>query len=153
LMVPKNAQVSDLLEALQKKANISDEVMPKVRAYEAHMHKFHKVLPLEHSILSLYDYTQIFVAPFPDDDSPKKILVFHYDKEPSKPHGVPFQFSLKEGEPFSETKQRLSDFTKIKGKQLDKIKFVLVSRNQYSKPDPIDDSKQSVLNCLRCAVC
>ena len=29
-----------------------------------------------------------------------------------------------QGEPFSETKQRLSDFTKIKGKQLDKIKFV-----------------------------
>ena len=86
LMVPKNAQVSDLLEALQKKAGISDELM----------HKFHKSLPPDHSIMSLYDYTQIFVAPFPEDESPKKITVFHFDKEPSKPHGVPFQFSLKE---------------------------------------------------------
>ena len=48
-----------------------------------------------------------------------------------------------QGEPFSETKQRLSDFTKIKGKQLDKIKFALVSRSQYSKPEPLDDGKES----------
>jgi ubiquitin carboxyl-terminal hydrolase 7 len=46
------------------------------------------------------------------------------------------------GEPFSETKQRLSDFTKIKGKQLDKIKFTLVSRSQYSKPEMVDDGRQ-----------
>ncbi|KAH7353142.1 hypothetical protein BKA66DRAFT_277895 [Pyrenochaeta sp. MPI-SDFR-AT-0127] len=139
LMVPKNAQVSDLLEALQRKANISDETMEKVRAYETHMHKFHKPLPPDYQVLSLYDYTQVYVAPFPEDESPKKILVFHFDKEPSKAHGIPFQFSLKEGEPFSETKQRLSDFTKIKGKQLDKIKFALVGRPQYSKPEYIDD--------------
>jgi ubiquitin carboxyl-terminal hydrolase 7 len=145
LMVPKNAQVSDLLDALQKKANISDEVMPKVRAYETHIHKVHKVLPLDHPVVSLYDYTQIFVAPFPDDESTKKIMVFHYDKEPSKPHSVPFQFSLKEGEMFSETKQRLSDFTKIKGKQLDKIKFTLVNRSSYSKPELVEDGKQFTL--------
>jgi len=96
LMVPKNAQVADLLVALQKKANISDEVMPKIRAYEAHVNKFHKILPPDHSVMSLYDYTSIFVAPFPEDESSKKISVFHFDKEPSKAHGVPFQFELKE---------------------------------------------------------
>jgi ubiquitin carboxyl-terminal hydrolase 7 len=96
LMLPKNAQVSDLLETLQKKANISDETMQKVRAYEVHMHKYHKNLPLDYSIMSLYDYMQIVVAPLPEDESPKKISVFHYDKEPSKSHGMPFPFSLKE---------------------------------------------------------
>jgi ubiquitin carboxyl-terminal hydrolase 7 len=48
-----------------------------------------------------------------------------------------------QGEPFSETKQRLSDFTKIKGKQLDKVKFGLVGKGQYSKPDPIEDGKRA----------
>jgi ubiquitin carboxyl-terminal hydrolase 7 len=96
LMVPKNAQVADLLAALQKKAGISDEVMSKVRAYEAHVNKFHKVLPPDHSVMSLYDYTSIYAAPFPEDDSSKKISVFHFDREPSKAHGVPFQFPLKE---------------------------------------------------------
>jgi hypothetical protein len=95
-MVPKNAQVADLLEALQKKASISDEVMPKVRAYEVHINRFHKVLPPDHSVMGLYDYTSIYVAPFPEDESSKKISVFHFDKEPSKAHGVPFQFALKE---------------------------------------------------------
>lgn len=96
LMVPKNAQVSDLLEALQKKANISDEMMAKVHAYEAHSHKFHKVLPLDHAIMNLYDYAQIYAAPLPEDDSPRVMTVFHFDKEPAKAHGIPFQFALKE---------------------------------------------------------
>jgi ubiquitin carboxyl-terminal hydrolase 7 len=46
---------------------------------------------------------------------------------------------MNQGEPFSETKQRLSDFTKIKGKQLDKIKFALVSPAQNAKPEYIED--------------
>jgi ubiquitin carboxyl-terminal hydrolase 7 len=46
-----------------------------------------------------------------------------------------------QGEPFSETKQRLSEFAKIKGKQLDKIKFSLVTKGQLSKPEPIEDGK------------
>lgn len=140
-MIPKNAQISDLLEALQKKANISSETMQTVQVYEAHMHKFHKSLPLDYQIVSLYDYTQLYVAAFSDEETPKRIMVFHYDKEPSKAHGIPFLLYLKEGELFSETKQRLSDLTKIKGKQLDKIKFSLVSRPQYSRAEDLDDSK------------
>jgi ubiquitin carboxyl-terminal hydrolase 7 len=96
LMIPKNAHVSDLLLALQKKANISDEVMPSVRVYESHLHKFHKSLPLDYQIISLYEYTQLYAVPLPEDESSRKILVFHFDREPSKAHGIPFPFSLKE---------------------------------------------------------
>lgn len=95
-MVPKNAQMADLLEVLKKKANIPDEIMQKVKVYEAHMHKFHKALPPDHPIMSLYDYTQVYVAPFSDEETPKRILAFHYDKEPSKAHGIPFSMYLKE---------------------------------------------------------
>lgn len=35
----------------------------------------------------------------------------------------------------------MSDFTKIKGKQFDKIKFFLVSKPQYSRPEPIEDGR------------
>jgi ubiquitin carboxyl-terminal hydrolase 7 len=96
LMIPKNAHVSDLLLALQQKAKISDETMAKVRVYESHMHKFHKTLPPDYQVMSLYDYTQLYAAPFPEEDSSRKILVFHFDREPSKAHGVPFQFALKD---------------------------------------------------------
>jgi ubiquitin carboxyl-terminal hydrolase 7 len=56
---------------------------------------------------------------------------------------------LNQGEPFSETKQRLSEFTKIKGKQLDKIKFVLVSKPQYSRPESVEDGMLIPELCLR----
>lgn len=137
LMVPKAAQVSDLLQALQKKANISDDTISKVRVYETYAHKFHKPLPPEYQILNLYDYSQIYAVAIPEVEGGRRILAFHFDREQTKTHGVPFPFFLKEGELFSETKQRLSDFTKIKGKQLDKIKFVLCAPS--SKPEPIED--------------
>ncbi|KAJ4293603.1 ubiquitin-specific protease ubp15 [Kalmusia sp. IMI 367209] len=141
LMIPRNADVSELLDALQQKAGISDEVMKKVRVYEAHNNKFYKSLSLDFQIMGIGEYLQLYAAAFPEDESSKKVTVFHFDKEVTKIHGIPFQFSLKEGEVFSDTKQRLSDFTKIKGKQFDKIKFCLVSRSTYSRPESIEDDE------------
>lgn len=50
---------------------------------------------------------------------------------------------MEQGETFNDTKQRLSDLTKIKGKQLDKIKFALVTRGQSSKPEYLEDGTRS----------
>jgi ubiquitin carboxyl-terminal hydrolase 7 len=140
-MIPRNASITDVLEALQTKANISDEVMQKVRVYEAHNNKFYKSLAPDFQVMGIGEYLQLYAAAFPDDESTKKITVFHYDKDVSKVHGIPFQFSLKEGEVFSDTKQRLSEFTKIKGKLFDKMKLTLVSRASYSRPEPIEDGE------------
>lgn len=149
LMIPKSAQVADLLDELQRKANISDEVMNKVQIYEASMHRFSKQLSPELQITALGEYSQIYAMPVPEIDAPRRISVYHFDKDHTKAHGIPFQFALKEGEPFSETKQRFSDLTKIKGKQLDKIKFAKASKVQYSKPTYIeDDGKHFKYNVL-----
>jgi ubiquitin carboxyl-terminal hydrolase 7 len=96
LMVPKNAQIADLLKSLQKKANISDETMARVRVYESSVHKFNKILQLETGVMNIYEYTQLYAAPYPEEESSKIISAFHFDREPGKPHGVPFQFALKE---------------------------------------------------------
>ena len=138
-MIPKSAQVAYLLDELQRKANISDKVMNKVQIWEVSMHRFSKQLLSELQITALAEYSQIYAMPVPEIDAPRRVSVFHFDKDHTKAHGIPFQFALKEGEPFSETKQRLSDLTKIKGKQLDKIKFAKVPRAQYSKPIYIED--------------
>jgi ubiquitin carboxyl-terminal hydrolase 7 len=159
LMIPRTAQISDLIAALQSKANISDEVIDKVRVYEAHNSKFFKALYSDFQIMGIGEYLTLYAAAFPEIEGAKKIPVFHFDKEPSKVHGIPFQFPLKEvgslwlfindtadllqNELFSDTKQRLSEFTKIKGKQFDKIKFALVCKPQYSKPDFLEDGKNS----------
>lgn len=96
LMIPRTAQVSDLLEALQKKANISDEIMKRVRVYEAHNNKFYKALQPDFQIMGIGEYFHLYAAAFPEDESSKKLSVFHFDKEVAKAHGIPFQFSLKE---------------------------------------------------------
>jgi len=141
LMIPRTGVVADVLDSLQRKAGISDELMPKVHIYEAHSSKFFKYLPMDYSILSIGEFFSLYAECFPEDDSPKRISVFHFDKEPNKVHGVPFQFPLKEGEQFKDTKVRLSEFIKIKGKQFEKIKFAVVGRPHYSKPEYLEDDE------------
>ena len=148
LMIPKSAQVADLLDELQRKTNISDEIMNKVQIWEVSMHRFSKQLVPELQITALTEYSQIYAMPVPEIDAPRRVSVYHFDKDPTKAHGIPFQFALKEGELFNETKQRFSDLTKIKGKQLDKIKFAKLSRAQYSKPTYIEDDGNSSFNTL-----
>ena len=96
LMIPRNASIADVVEALQKKAGISDEVAKKIRMYEAHNNKVYKILSPESQVISIQDYLALYAWAPPEDESSKKITAFHYDKEPSKAHGIPFQFSLKE---------------------------------------------------------
>jgi ubiquitin carboxyl-terminal hydrolase 7 len=96
LMIPRTAHIADIVEALAKKANISDEVSEKVRVYEAHNSKFYKALSPDHQVMGIGEYLHLYAAVFPEDDSTKKISVFHFDKEPAKVHGVPFQFPIHE---------------------------------------------------------
>ena len=48
---------------------------------------------------------------------------------------------MQQGESFGDTKQRLSELMKIKGKQLDKIKWSLLARATYSKAEILDDGE------------
>lgn len=96
LMVPRNATISDVLETLQTKANLDEELMKKVRVFEAHNNKLYKTLGPEFQIMGIPEYLQLYAWAPAEDESTKKMTAFHYDKDPSKVHGIPFQFSLKE---------------------------------------------------------
>lgn len=96
LMLPRAGRVSELLEALQAKANISPDVMKRVRIFEAHNHKWYKDLDPEVTILSIGDYFDVYACAFPLEESERTISVFHFDKELSRLHSIPFRFSLKE---------------------------------------------------------
>ena len=98
-------------------------------------------------MLSINDYTEVIAERIPDDeleaDERDFVKVVHFQNDPSRMHGIPFKFLLKEvcigcvisacgggeradhlqGEPFSETKKRLEKRTGIKGKAFEKIKF------------------------------
>lgn len=133
-----------MITALAKKLSLDAATAQLVRIYEAHAGKVYKELSEECVIAAINEYVTLYAEKVPDDElnaneDDKAIFCFHYDKEPTKPHGVPFKFVLKPGEAFKETRERLSARTGIKGKLLEKIKFAVVSRSMYRKPRYLED--------------
>lgn len=71
--------------------------MQYIRIYEVHGGKVYKELPLDHSLTTMTDYLTLYAEVIPEEEREAKdgdtaIYCFHFDKEPNKPHGVPFRF-------------------------------------------------------------
>jgi ubiquitin carboxyl-terminal hydrolase 7 len=49
------------------------------------------------------------------------------------------QLTIIQGEKFADTKKRLEKRTGLKGKSFEKIKFAVVRRANYSKPQYLED--------------
>lgn len=141
------------MPALQKKLNLDDDALQQVRIYEAHGGKVYKELSDDFNVNSVNEFVVLYAERTPEEElnaaeDDRAVYCFHFDKEPTKPHGVPFKFIIKPSEPFKETRERLGKRTGMKGKNLEKIKFAIVSRALYSKPKYIEDGKQSLSNWL-----
>jgi ubiquitin carboxyl-terminal hydrolase 7 len=102
LLVPKTGTIEDLAKELQRKANLSDEVMQDVKLYTCQSNKITKELLPEMPVSTILDYasTQTFAERAPKEDlepeeGDRLIWAYHFDKEPTKPHGIPFKFYLK----------------------------------------------------------
>lgn len=140
--------MEDLIASLIKKAKISnEEEAGPVRIYEISNHKFFRELERNYPVISINDYTTVIaerIAPEEvevNKDSNHFISVFQFHGEPSRAHGIPFRFLLKEGELFSETKKRLEKRTGLKGKSFEKLKFAVVRRAQFSRPQYLTDGE------------
>ncbi|KAL3706299.1 ubiquitin-specific protease ubp15 [Talaromyces marneffei ATCC 18224] len=144
LLVPRTGTVSDVLAALQKKADFDDESMQSIRIYEAQNGKLHKELRHDLTITGLNEYVSLYAEKIPEEELNMQgdehlITAFNFDREPTKSHGIPFKFVVKPGEIFKQTKERLSKRTGIKGKQFEKIKFAVVPHGIYQNPRYLED--------------
>lgn len=100
-LVSKNGNVDDLIQVLTMKAQIPDESEAgRIRVYEVTGHKFFRELPREHPVISINDYTSLVAERVPEEEVGAEenqfIQVFHFQNEPSRAHGMPFKFLLKE---------------------------------------------------------
>jgi ubiquitin carboxyl-terminal hydrolase 7 len=145
--------VQDVVAGLQRKANLDDKTIDRVRLWEVHNNKIHKLVKPDASVVNLSDYCSLFAEAIPeeedefkdaDEDTVAQIAAFHFDRETSKTHFVPFVFYIKSGELFKDTKERLSKRIGIKGKAFEKIKFAIVQRHLYQKPIYLSDGKASL---------
>ncbi|KAK9546263.1 ubiquitin-specific protease ubp15 [Aspergillus fumigatus] len=144
VLVPRDGTFADLLAGLQKKANLEDDVVREMRIFEAHSGKIYKEYQEDAKIAGINEYVTLYAERIPEEElqmqaGERTINAFNFDREPSRPHGIPFKFVMKPGEIFKETKERLSKRTGIKGKQFEKIKFAVVPKSLYSNPRYLDD--------------
>lgn len=106
-LVPKAGTLADTEPTIRKLFKLDDDKMGRLRFFQAHAGKWHKELPLTHSVAGIQDYMPLFVEIIPDEewdimqgnaeDEGRLIEAFHFQKEPSKVHaqGVPFRFLVK----------------------------------------------------------
>ncbi|KAM7219944.1 ubiquitin carboxyl-terminal hydrolase [Rhypophila decipiens] len=145
ILVAKNGQVEDLIAGLIKKAKIaSEEEGGRLRIYETNSHKFFRELARDYPVISINDYTTVVAERIPEEEleateSAQYISAFHFQGEPNRAHGMPFRFLIHEDEKFADTKKRLEKRTGLKGKSFEKIKFAVVRKQQYQKPQYLTD--------------
>lgn len=124
---------------------MSDEETDNLRLYEVHGNKIYKELRYEDSVAAFNEYVTIYAEQIPkeeheaDETVDRAVYAFHFDKEASRSHGIPFKFVVKPGEVFSETKTRLSARTGFKDKALERIKFAVVPKGTFSRPIYLKD--------------
>lgn len=123
---------------------MDEDTAHNIRVLEVHGGKIHKELIEDFNVVGVNEFTTLYAENIPEEelnasDDDRFIYSYHFDKESNKPHGVPFKFMLKPGEPLKDTKARISKRTGIKGKLLQQIKFALISRTLYAKPKYLED--------------
>lgn len=99
--MPKNGVIEDLINGLIKKAQIPDEAEAgKIRIFEVNNHKFYREMSREYPVISLNEFTVLVAErtlPEETEATDKEyIQCFHFQTEPSRVHGMPFKFLLKE---------------------------------------------------------
>ncbi|KAI5285731.1 hypothetical protein KEM54_000337 [Ascosphaera aggregata] len=139
LLVPRQGDVTDLIALLRQKLNLSEEKVPKIRLFEVHNNRVFKDIPDSYGVTGFTEYAPLFAEPVPKEElemreDEYKINVFHFDKEPNRPHGIPFKFIVKPGEIFKDTKERISNRINIRGKAFEKIKPAILTRPYNQNP-------------------
>jgi ubiquitin carboxyl-terminal hydrolase 7 len=135
----------DLIAGLARRLNLDEPTSRQIRILEANGAKITKELSEDTSVVGVNEFTTLYAEKIPDEEqqanpeTDKIVSCIHFDKEPSKPHGIPFKFVLKAGETTADMRERISKRTGIKGKLLQNIKFAIVPRGVYAKPRYLED--------------
>ncbi|KAM0756443.1 cysteine proteinase [Meredithblackwellia eburnea MCA 4105] len=144
-LLPKNTTMSEVAEThLRKNVKLTPEGSNLIRVFEVAHGRSQKPFSGSEVVRDVHDSTELFAEEIPvdeaqADDDVRIVPVYHFNKEPSRAHGVPFKFVLLPDEKFADTKKRLQVRTGMNDKDFAKVKFNLVQNAMYQKPAPIAD--------------
>ncbi|RXW23380.1 hypothetical protein EST38_g2471 [Candolleomyces aberdarensis] len=144
-LLPKTSMVHDLADHLAKQVTLTTGGTGKIRIFEISKDgKMQKEFTGSEMIGNIPDPVELYAEEIPReeleaDDSDKVIGVFHFSKELTRTHGVPFKFVVKRGEKFSDTKKRLQARIGVSDKEFAKYRFALIQVSTFKQPSYIED--------------
>ncbi|KAL1944539.1 hypothetical protein VTO73DRAFT_2969 [Trametes versicolor] len=144
-LLPKTNSVHDLGLELAKLVKLTPGGSGKIRVFEVSKDgKTQKEFTGSEMIGNIPDPVELYAEEIPReeleaDDADKVISVFHFSKEVSRTHGVPFRFVVKPGEKFAETKKRLQERIGVSDKDFAKYRFALIQVATFKQPSYIED--------------
>eukprot|EP00794_Sanderia_malayensis_P008888 gene8888-9838_t len=146
LFVDKDGSVSHLFKEARRHI---DSITDDLRLLEIVSNKVYRVVPEDQPLDQLVPQSQrtYRLEPLSDEDlSPQKdsvmVHVAHYSKEVYNTFGVPFIFSLKDGEKLGSVRKRIREKLDMDEKEFEKIKLsrVIMGKADYFPED--DDDQQ-----------
>ncbi|TFY70399.1 hypothetical protein EVG20_g2597 [Dentipellis fragilis] len=144
-LLPKTSMVHELGEHLMKQVTMQNSGSAKIRVFEVSKDgKTQKEFTGSEMIGNIPDPVELYAEEIPweeldADDGDKVISVFHFSKEVSRTHGVPFKFVVKPAEKFADTKRRLQARIGVSDKDFAKYRFALIQAATFKQPSYIED--------------
>ncbi|KAH7107494.1 cysteine proteinase [Auriculariales sp. MPI-PUGE-AT-0066] len=144
-LLPKTSTVHELATQLAKLVSLTPDGSNTIRVFEMSKDgKHQREFSATEMIGNIPEVAELYAEEIPLDeldqaDDKKIISVFHFFKDPSRPHGVPFRFVLKPGEKFVDTKKRLQARLGVTDKDIARFRFALIQVQQFKQPSYIED--------------
>ncbi|GAA5992402.1 hypothetical protein JCM11641_002734 [Rhodosporidiobolus odoratus] len=145
-LLPKNTSMAEVAnEHLRKQVKLQPEGSGTIRIFEIINGRTQKVFNGSEVVRDVPEATELYAEEISSEeanveDDERIVQVYHFNKDPSRAHGIPFRFVLKPSEPFSETKKRLQIRTGTSEKDLAKTRFAIVQPAIYTKPLAVEEA-------------
>lgn len=143
-LLPKTNMVHELQDQIASQVTLTPDGSKRIRVFEVDRDaRRQREFTGTEMLGNLHD-VDMFAEEIPIEEleareTDKIIDVFHFTKEVSRTHGVPFRFVVHPDEKFSETKKRLQARMGLPDAGIAKYRFALVQMAQYKQPTYIAD--------------
>jgi ubiquitin carboxyl-terminal hydrolase 7 len=146
-LLPKTSTFNDVADQLSRTVKLQPGGTGKIRIFDiTNNGRSQRELTASEMIGHLPDPAELYAEEIPADElSPeenaKVVNLFHYSRDPTKTHGVPCKFVLREGEVFADTKKRIQERIGASDKDFAKFKFALVQSTMYKQPSAVEEGE------------
>lgn len=144
-LLPKTATVHELTDQLLGLVALAPGGTGRVRLFEVvGLGKQQRELHSYETVSAIPENADLFAEEISAEElalteSDKLVHAYHFHKDISRTHGVPFRFVLKKNERFADTARRLQQRLDVPDKEFAKYRFALVQQHQYKQPTYLED--------------